>query len=332
MVCLTGLKITYSDKKGKAMIGTITLNPCIDKTLVISDFTYGGMNRVANKHENISGKGVNVSVALTQIKVPVRTLGINYRNGGEAFVNGLEKLGIDYENIIVDGTIRENIKVLDTKTNITSELNQKGDFISEETLDKFDEMLESVMDDLDILVITGSVPQGVCTSYYSKVVEKANSKGIKCILDSEGELLIEGMKAKPYLIKPNLYEFQSAFGLETKKIEDIIIICREIVAKGIQVVCLSMGEDGALIVDGKEAYLCKPTPIDVKSTQGAGDSLVAGICIAMEKGLPISEMLRYGVAAAQGSLIQEGTSLCTKEGFEHFVRIVTVEKIEECCF
>lgn len=314
------------------MIGTITLNPCIDKTLVISDFIYGGMNRVENRIENVSGKGINVSVALTQMEVPVRTLGIRYTKGAEDFLKGLGEIGIEYESVIADGALRENVKALDTKTNITSELNQKGDFVSEETLDKFDKMLEAAMGDLDILVVTGSVPPGVCTSYYGKLIERANLKGIKCILDAEGELLIEGIKAKPYLIKPNLYEFESAFGLKTKKIEDILVICRKIIADGIKVVCLSMGEDGALIVDDKEAYLCKPTKIDVKSTQGAGDSLVAGICGAMENGLPISEMLRYGVAAAQGSLIREGTKLCTKEGFEHFKQIVAVEKIEEYSF
>lgn len=314
------------------MIGTITLNPCIDKTLVINDFTYGGMNRVEKKLEDVSGKGINVSIALTQIEVPVRTVGINFRNGSEKFLKGLEEIGIFYESIIAEGTLRENIKVLDTKTNITSELNQKGDFISKETLNKFEKMLEKAMDDLDILVVTGGVPQGVSTSYYGKLIEKASSKGIKCILDAEGELLFEGMKAKPYLIKPNLYEFENVFGLKTKKIQDILKVCKKIIGDGIEVVCLSMGEDGALIVDDKEAYLCKPTPIDVKSTQGAGDSLVAGICYAMEKGLPISEMLRYGVAVAQGSLIQVGTKLCTKEGFKHFEQIVVVEKIEEYSF
>ena len=160
-------------------------------------------------------------------------------------------------------------------------------------------------------------------------MEKSKARGVRTILDAEGELLLRGMEARPYLIKPNLYEFETAFGLKTKDMKDILAICRKIIADGVKVVCLSMGGDGALIADEKEAYLCRPTPIEVKSTQGAGDSLVAGMCIAMEKGLPISEMLRYGVSTAQGSLIREGTQLCTKEGFEHFEQIVTVEKIEE---
>lgn len=310
------------------MIGTITLNPCIDKTLVIHDFTYGGMNRVGEKYIDMSGKGVNVSIALKQLGVPVRTLGIHYSNGGDDFLKGLKNASIVYECIVAEGTLRENIKVLDTKTNVTTEINQKGDFISEETLKLFDEMLEQAMEGLDILVVTGSVPQGVQKDYYGRLIKKANVKGIKCILDAEGELLTLGMKSKPYLIKPNLYEFEVAFGLKTKKIEDILSICKKIIADGVEVICLSMGEDGALIVDEKEAYLCKPTPIDVKSTQGAGDSLVAGICVAIEMGLSISKMLQYGVSAAQGSLIREGTKLCTKKDFEYFKQIINVEKID----
>ena len=309
------------------MIGTITMNPCMDKTLTISDFTYGGMNRVTEKRADPSGKGVNISIALTQIGVPVRTLGLEYANGSEEFRDTLEQLGVCYESLVVPGTLRENNKVYDTKTKVTTELNQKGDFVSEEALKRFDKFLDSVLGELDILVITGSVPQGVEKDYYYKLIQRANERRVKCILDAEGDLMLEGLKAKPYLIKPNLYEFQMAFGLKTKEQKAILKICDQIIAQGVEIVCLSMGGDGAMIVNSREAYICKPTPIDVKSTAGAGDSLVAGMCIAMEEGRDLGTMLRYGVSVAQGSLVREGTQLCTKENFEYFREIVKVEKI-----
>ncbi len=309
------------------MIGTITMNPCIDKTLVIHKFCYGGMNRVSKKRSDASGKGINVSAALTQIGIPVKTLGINYVNGADVMEKGLKDIGITYEAVIAEGTVRENMKVLDTDTGITTELNQKGDYVSQETLEKFEKLLEDQASGLDILVVTGSVPQGVGADYYRRVVQWANDRGIRTILDAEGELLLEGLKAKPYLIKPNLYEFETAFGLKGRDRKDIMDICHKILDMGVEVICLSMGGDGAMIMNRQEAYLCRPTPIEVKSTQGAGDSLVAGMCIAMEEGLPIGEMLRYGVCVAQGSLIREGTLMCTKESFEHFKNVVTVEKI-----
>ncbi|MEG0191146.1 MAG: 1-phosphofructokinase family hexose kinase [Lachnospiraceae bacterium] len=309
------------------MVGTITLNPCIDKTLTINGFTYGGMNRVEKKRADVSGKGVNVSIALNQIGSNVRTFGINYKDGAEVLNRELGMFGITYEGVVAQGTLRENMKVYDIESNLTTELNQKGDYIDEKKLDEFTKYLEIAMKDIDILVVTGSVPQGVPMDYYYQIIQIAHEKGVCCILDAEGELMLEGMKANPYLIKPNLYEFESAFGLKTKKIEDILEICHRIIANGVEVVCLSMGEDGAIIVNSKEAYRCQPTSIDVKSTQGAGDSLVAGMCMAIEEGLGIRDMLRYGVATAQGSLIREGTQLCRKEDFQHFKETITVEKL-----
>ena len=311
------------------MIGTITLNPCIDKTLTIHGFTYGSMNRVSNHRSDVSGKGINVSIVLTQLGIPVRTLGISYKNGAQIMKEALSNIGIRYEAVKVNGRLRENMKVLDEESGVTTEFNQKGDFISEEKLIIFEEMLDNCLDDLSILVVTGSVPEGVRPDYYYRLIEKAKKKGIKTVLDAEGEFLLEGLAAKPYIIKPNLFEFKMAFGLKTNEVKDILAISRQIIAEGVNVVCLSMGSKGAMIVNRKEAYLCSPTKTMVKSTQGAGDSLVAGMCIAMERGLPISEMLRYGVAAAQGSLLRKGTLLCTREGFEEFERVVTVQRVDE---
>jgi len=309
------------------MIGTITLNPCVDKTLVIDGFTYGGMNRVSNKRADISGKGINVSIVLTQMDIPVKTLGINYNDGSQVLMEELKKVGIKYEAIMVEGVLRENVKVMDTQTCITTELNQKGDFVDVDKLKQFEKLLDSYLKKLDILVVTGSVPQGVESDYYLKLVEKANAKGVKVILDAEGEFLLKGIEGNPYLIKPNLYEFETAFGLQGNDIKDVLKICRNIIDKGVSVVCVSMGSEGALIANREEAYISRPTKLNIKSTQGAGDSLVAGICMAIEEGLSISEMLCYGVATAQGSLIHEGTQLCTKKDFEYYREMVKVEKV-----
>lgn len=308
------------------MIGTITLNPCIDKTLVIQDFCYGGMNRVIRKREDASGKGINVSAVLRALNIPVYTMGLVYERGESEFLRLLQGIGVEYHAIRVGGTLRENIKIKDEKTNITTEFNQKGDHVSAEKLAEFEELLEKRMNELEILVINGSVPQGVKKDYYKKIIRKAKQKGVKVILDAEGELLIKGMEAKPFLIKPNLYEFQNAFGLKDgQDIKEMIKICRDIVSAGIEVVCLSLGKDGALIVDKKREFRYYPEKADVKSTQGAGDSMVAGICAALKEGKDIDDMLRYGAAAALGSLSREGTLLCTSEDFMRLKNFVSVQ-------
>ena len=313
------------------MIATITMNPCIDKTFTIRGFAYGGLNRVQTKRSDFSGKGSNVSIVLKELEMPVRTFGINYTKNGQDFSKGLEALGIHYEAFMAEGSVRENIKVMNEEDRVTTELNQKGDPLDEKTIREFREQLLDQLSDpeIDMVVITGSVPQGVPTSFYRDLTAECKKIGKKVILDAEGELFLEGIKACPDVIKPNLYEFETAFGLERPEQEDILRKAREVIDGGVGIICLSMGAEGALIIDRDEAWICPADKIDVRSTQGAGDSMVAGMCLAMEKGLPLSEILRYGVIAADGSLIREGTQLCTKENFERFRKEVRVFRAEE---
>lgn len=310
------------------MIATITLNPCIDKTFVINGFAYGGMNRVIRKREDASGKGINVSAVLVQLGIPVYTAGLIYSKGEEEFLRLLGEIGIEYQAVRAEGSLRENVKLMDEKTNITTELNQKGDFIGEEKLLEFEALLEKKMRDLEILVINGSVPQGVRTDYYRHLIGKAKQSGIRVILDAEGEILLKGIEARPFLIKPNLYEFEAAFGLRDKQDrEEMLFLCRKIIKGGVEVICLSLGEEGALIVNREAAFFCEALQTEIKSTQGAGDSMVAGICMAMREGGGIDTMLRYGAAAAYGSLSREGTLLCRAEDFAYFKDRLKIVKL-----
>lgn len=321
-------KITIDKGIRTDMIATITLNPCVDKTLCIRGFYFGGMNRVERHRADVSGKGINVSIALKQMEREVMTFGFSYENGNEMLNRAMRGYGIDYRSVLVPGTLRENMKVMDEERAVTTELNQKGEYVPEEKLEEFERLLDRYLDEIDILVVTGSVPEGVPADYYEHLIAKASRRNIRTILDAEGELFLNGLKSKPYLIKPNLYEFKSAFGVKGSDMAELIRVCRKIIDDGVKVICLSMGDKGAVIVDKNDAYICRPTQIEVKSTQGAGDSLVAGICAAMEEGRGLEDMLKYGVAAAQGSLIKEGTLLCGLEEFEHFKSEVTVERLK----
>ena len=308
------------------MIATVTMNPCIDKTLTIREFSYGGLNRVQTKRSDFSGKGINVSIVLNQLGIPVRTFGINYTKNGQDFSKGLEALGIHYEAYMAEGAVRENIKVMNEEDRVTTELNQKGDPLDAETIRAVtDQLMEQLSDpEIDMAVITGSVPQGVPSSFYRDLTAACRRIGKKVILDAEGELFLEGIQACPDVIKPNLYEFETAFGLENPGREEILRKAEEIIDGGVGIICLSMGADGAMIVGREGAWICPPERIDVRSTQGSGDSMVAVMCVAMEKDLPLSDILRYGVIAADGSLIREGTQLCTRENFERFRKEVRV--------
>ncbi|OYO59408.1 1-phosphofructokinase, partial [Lachnotalea glycerini] len=122
-------------------------------------------------------------------------------------------------------------------------------------------------------------------------------------------------------------EFESAFHKKINTKEDVIHIARDIINQGVSYVCVSMGKAGAILVTKDQAYLAPPLKLDIKGVQGAGDSLVAGICLAIDKGLSDAEMLKYGVTVASGSLLHEGTRLCEKKDFDDIYQQIVIEKL-----
>ncbi len=311
------------------MIATLTMNPCIDITETIPRFVYGGLNRITSRRVDSSGKGINVAMVLRNLSAQVRAIGMNYRDNGEAFSKRLSDAGLFYDAVFADGAVRENIKLLDEEKSVTTEINQNGVPIREEDLRAIKEKIHDVLQDpaLTSFVMTGSLPPGTPKTFYREVVEEGNAFGRRMILDAEGAFLLEGIKAKPYMIKPNLFEFETAFAPKDTEPETLIRTAREIIADGISLICISLGADGAMLIDEKEAYFAPPVPAPVRSTQGAGDSLLAGILLALEREFPRKEQLRWGLAAAQGSIEREGTLLCMPNEFEKYLPLVDVRRI-----
>jgi 1-phosphofructokinase len=309
------------------LITTLTLNPCIDRTITIAGFKYGGLNRVVHTRSDFSGKGINVSIAVHQLGGQTEVLGFNYIDNRDFVQTSLSQSSIKYQFINIDGTLRTNVKVFDDESHVMTEFNENGYPVSPEAIPELCKLVYDRIKESSIMVFNGSVPTGVSKDIYRTLIEAAKKSGVKTVLDADGELFLEGLKAGPYFIKPNLYEFETAFKVKVRKKQDIVAIARELIAQGVGIVCVTMGKDGAVIVNKDQAWFAPGTNIEVRGIQGAGDSLVAGICMAIEQELEISEMLRYGVAAANASLIREGTLLCTADDFRKMLPQVIIEKI-----
>lgn len=309
------------------MITTVTLNPCIDKTISISNFKYGELNRVVSTRTDVSGKGINVSIALNQLGEETKCLGFNYLRDDSIIKKRLEESKIGYQFIEVEGSLRTNIKIFDTNDRTMTELNESGNPVTLDAVELLKKMINKQTIKSKIMVFNGSVPKGVPKNIYKILIEQVKKEGVKTVLDAEGDLLLEGIKAKPYFIKPNLFELQNALKTSFSNNNDVANAAKKIIDNGVSIVCVSMGQAGAIIVSQEEAWFAPGSKLNVKGVQGAGDSLVAGMCIAMERGYDLREMLRYGVAAANASLIREGTLLCTKEDFKRMLSEVKIEKI-----
>jgi len=310
------------------MIGTITLNPCIDRTVEIRNFVFGGMNRTVSDRKDVSGKGVNVALALKQNGVPVRVGGFLYHEGAGFFCSELLKKGLEYQGVEVEGALRENVKIWDSAQGVTTEINQAGGFIPQAKQQEFLVFFRKFVQGLEYVILSGSAPQGVERNIYRVLMNIAHEENVECVLDAEGPLLAEGLKEHPLFIKPNLHEFQMTFGFQDTTVSSIVGKARSLIREGMcTYICVTLGKDGALLVDKDKAYFCPPLPDEVKSTQGAGDSVVAGICMALLKGMEPDEMLRHGIAMAQGTLSLEGSMICRAEDFARCYPRITVKEV-----
>ena len=311
------------------MVVTVTLNPCIDRTVILPSFTYGSMNRMKETTRDASGKGINVSLALQALGEESKALGFLYRENSELFLSSLKGKGLEYSAVENSGSLRENIKLFDEKTGVTTEINQKGDYVTQDKWEAFKTLYSSEIINTDAVVISGSVPQGLSTSSYRTLLEIAAEKKVPTVLDAEGDLLALGLEASPFLIKPNLYEMKKTFGLDDLRIETIVRKAQEILMKwNVKYVIVSLSERGAVLVTKGRALYSPALDIDVKSTQGAGDNMVAGILKAYIGRRSDYDMLRYGVAAASGAIMKEGTTSIDIDTFNKLVEKVCIKEVK----
>jgi 1-phosphofructokinase len=309
------------------MVTTVTLNPCIDRMVTVERFIYGGLNRVIDSRMDAAGKGINVAVALHQLGGRSFCTGINYTVRGEMIVELLDTAGIPYDFVDVEGEVRVNLKVFDIYKGVVTEINEGGYPVSAEHIEKLIDKIELYAVKSQMMVFSGSVPKGIPVTIYKDLLERANRHHILCVLDAEDQLLFEGIKSRPYLIKPNLYELEKAVGIKLTTHREIVKAARKFIDKGVHNVGVSMGNQGAIIVNEIEAYYAHPVAVVVKGTAGAGDSMVAGFCLAVQQGADLKEMLRYGMAAATASVMREGTLLCTRDGFDTILPRVEIERV-----
>jgi len=287
----------------------------------------GGINLVEKSRSDIGGKGINVAVALTQLGIPATCGGISFNGNRTQLYEGLDKLNIPYDFTAAPGDMRMNIKVVETTKNEMTEFNSPGEPVSQKILNEFLEKLTVLGSKSDIMVLSGRLPNGAEMDYYKRCIKALDGYPVKVIVDAEGEALRQAIEAKPYMIKPNTYELGMVFEREVKTVEDAAMLSQKIIDQGVEIVCCTLGELGAVIVSKNETWYSPAPDIKPKGFQGAGDSMIAGICKAVTEGLPTKEMLRYGTAAAAASLIREGTLLCQKTDFERFLTQPALEPV-----
>ena len=311
---------------GLQKIVTVTLNPCVDKTIEIDSLNRGGLNRVKKTRTDYSGKGVNVSKALHALGCDTVCAGIVFSGGGGAFMKSLGDDGIANDFYLIDGELRTNTKLFEINERTMTEFNERGSFNAPEKLEEIIGKIVGICESAQSAVLAGSIPDGMPPDIYKKIIERL--PGVKIILDADGAVFDEALDAGPYAIKPNLFELEAAAGKKLSTHGEIFAACEKIIGAGkAKIVLVSMGSDGAVICGGGEKYYAPSLDIAVRGLQGAGDSMVAGICYAISFGCSVRETLRCAAAAAAASIIREGTLLCLREDFDRFYNMVKISSI-----
>jgi 1-phosphofructokinase len=311
------------------MIITVTLNPAVDKTIKVDNFTAGTVNRVSEMRFDAGGKGINVSKVIATLGGGSLATGILAGSAGTYIKDYLDSVSIENKFIFINGETRTNTKIVDSVNNENTDINEPGPIVAETDIGKVKGVLQENLDSSSIAVFSGSVPAGVPKDIYRQLIISAKEKGAKTILDADGELLKYGMEAGPYLVKPNIDELERLFGFKIESMEEAIVLSKQVKEMyGIKVLVLSLGEKGALFLNNESIILAEGIKVQPVSTVGAGDSMVAALAYSLDKGYSFEDSIRLAVASGTANVMTSGTQPAELSAIREFEKQVRFKYID----
>lgn len=310
------------------MIFTVTLNPALDKTVEIPSLTVDKVNRIITTRTDPGGKGINVSKVIEQLGSKSIATGILGGETGRSILSALEKMGIASDFLFTEGETRTNLKIIDPVCQTNTDINEPGITVNTETLNKLKEhLLEKIQKD-DIVILSGSLPKGAPEDTYYHWVRDCKQAGAKVFLDADGAPMIHGIEAGPYLIKPNNYELSSLMQCSLETPKELAKAAQELIAKGVEKVVVSMGGNGALYVTKETVLYAEGLSVPVRSTVGAGDSVVASLAVAEETNITLEETARLSTATGAANVMCDGTQAAEYAEIKKLIPKVRFQTIE----
>lgn len=292
---------------------TITFSPCIDKSTSVPSLIPEKKLKCSSPKLEPGGGGINVARAIRKLGGEATAVYLAGGYTGKFFNELMRKEGVPSVVIETANETRENIIVLEESSNRQYRFGMPGTTVNELEWQQCLQVIRG-MQDVDFIVASGSLPPGIPADVYGRIAMIAKQKNAKFIVDTSGEALKHAVNEGVYMLKPNLGELASLTSREKIDTADIEKIAREVIKKGqSHAIAVSMGEAGAILITENAVYRAVPPPVKRKSTVGAGDSMVAGIIFALEKGEDLGYAMQYGVACGTAATLHPGTELCRKE-------------------
>ncbi len=306
------------------MITTVTLNSAIDKTYYLGGFGKGGVHRVARQLAEPGGKGNNVAKVARLLGAEVAASGFIAGANGAFIEERLAERGIRTAFVGVKGESRICLNIIDEADGSSTELLEQGPIVEESDVTRLKRALHGLASSSSVVVMSGSLPQGVNVTLYAELIETVRSAGAKAYLDTSGGAFAAALPAKPDFVKPNEHELAAWLGRELRAEEDIVEAAASLAGLGIAAVCVTLGGRGAVaFLDGK-SYRVKPPKIEAVNTVGCGDSFAAGMAYAAERGDSPEERLRIASAAAAANAMSDRAGHLDMERFRAYLKDVEV--------
>ncbi|MGA1855984.1 1-phosphofructokinase [Azospirillum sp. 11R-A] len=284
---------------------TVTLNPAIDQTITVEALKPGSVHRAKAVRHNAGGKGVNVASCLADWGTPVTATGLLGTGNAAPFEALFQAKGIADAFIRLPGETRVNIKIADLAANDTTDINLPGLSADASAVDRVRETVLGLVEPGTPVLLAGSLPEGLPADSYAALTADLAVAGARVVLDSSGAPLAAALAstgALPHCIKPNRHELEDWAGRPLPTTADLLDAARDLHRRGVSVVVVSLGADGALFVDGARALHGRLPPVQALSTVGAGDAMVAGLIAAFQQDGGLEDVARLSVAFAAAKL------------------------------
>ena len=293
-------------------IVTITVNPSLDKSVTILELIAEQKMRCEKPRYDAGGGGINVSKALSKLGATSTCIFTSGGSTGEMLKQLLHKEKIETIEIKTKNWTRENFIAFENKTKSQFRFGLPGNKLEKKEIEQLQLIIKNL--DANFVVISGSLNEGLPTNFYATLIQNLKNSSSKVIIDTAGEALTKAIEIGAYLIKPNIGELAKLIGIERLEIDEVPNAAKKLIEKyNLEIVVVSLGAAGALLVTKEQSHFVKAPLVDKKSTVGAGDSMVAGMVWALSQKKSLLEVLKMGVCCGTAATMNEGTQLFTIE-------------------
>jgi 6-phosphofructokinase 2 len=301
---------------------TITFNPAIDKSTAVEELIPEHKMHTSEPEYHAGGGGVNVVRALNNLGFPATAIYFKGGLTGSFFADLLAAEKVDSIPISTNRVTRENFIVNERSTGKQFRFGLPGPVISNDEIDSLLTELNAIRQ-LDFLVVSGSLQASVPLNIFERLKKITDSKNAKLVVDTSGEALKNSLSTGVFLIKPSLRELASLVGEKELNINKAIVVTQELIrSRKCEVVVLSMGEQGAMLVTDTLTLRVGAPQVGVISTVGAGDSMLAGVLKSLAENASYITALQYGVACGSAATLAPGTTLCAKKTADELFKLI----------